>query len=88
MSPDRYRHFRIEARELADALRSGAMGLGAGPSPQGAVTAMLRQAHTLKGAARVVGLASLADLAHQAEAQLEALRDGALHPPADRKSVG
>ena len=82
MSPDRYRHFRIEARELADALRSGAMGLGAGPSPQGAVTAMLRQAHTLKGAARVVGLASLADLAHQAEAQLEALRDGALPPPA------
>jgi two-component system chemotaxis sensor kinase CheA len=68
MARDPYRYFRIEARELLDVIERGAVGLAEdGASTPELVDALLRQAHTLKGAARVVKLADMARLAHEVE---------------------
>ena len=76
MTKDPYRYFRIEARELVDGLSRGALDLersGGGAEP---VALILRLAHTLKGAARVVRQPIIADLAHSTEGLLEPYRDG------------
>ena len=81
MAPrDPYRYFRVEARELLDSMQRGALDLDKGAAPAEAVAGLLRSAHTLKGAARVVRLAPLAELAHQVETLLEPLRGGAMDP--------
>src|SRR5262245_49232990 len=75
MAQDRYKYFRIEAREILDQLGRGALALEAGPAPD-AVAALLRHAHTLKGAARVVRQREIADAAHALEDVLAPFRDG------------
>ncbi len=68
---DPYRYFRVEARELVEALNRFSLELersGGGAEP---VAQILRNAHTLKGAARVVKHAQLAELSHAAEGVLE-----------------
>jgi two-component system chemotaxis sensor kinase CheA len=78
LAKDPYRFFRIEARELVDALMQGCVRLdGAGEDVRELARAMLRQAHTLKGAARVVKLPGIADRAHAIEDRLGPVRDGA-----------
>lgn len=84
MSRDPYRYFRVEARELIDQLGAGALELEKGPDPAAVVARLLRVAHTLKGAARVVKHREIADLAHAAEDALEPLRDGASPVTRDR----
>ncbi|MDB5101310.1 MAG: CheA signal transduction histidine kinase [Cyanobacteria bacterium RYN_339] len=71
---DRYKYFRIEARELLEGLAADAL---AAEKAGGAalVARMLRLAHTLKGASRVVGLPDIADNAHAIEDQLADYRD-------------
>ncbi|HEY1957264.1 MAG TPA: response regulator [Polyangiaceae bacterium] len=76
MAKDPYKYFRIEARELVDGLRQGALDLEKGPAVE-AVARVLRLAHTLKGAARVVKLGAIADHAHAIEDLLEPHRAGA-----------
>jgi two-component system chemotaxis sensor kinase CheA len=71
---DLYRYFRIEARELVDELASGLVGLSQGGSTADLVGLVLRHAHTLKGAARVVSQAGIADRAHALEELLEPYR--------------
>ncbi|MFI5910234.1 response regulator [Dactylosporangium sp. NPDC051541] len=71
---DPLRYFRVEARELVDQLALGVLSLQDGSSDS--VAALLRHAHTLKGAARVVRQAALADLAHALEELLVPYRDG------------
>ena len=78
MANDPYRYFRIEARELLDQLARAALDLDRGDAAS--VAQMLRAAHTLKGAARVVTQAEVADLAHQLEDQLVPHRDGGPAP--------
>lgn len=85
MSKDPYRYFRVEARELHEQLAAGVLDLEKGRDPAAAVAKLLRVAHTLKGAARVVKHPSIADLAHAIEDALEPLRDGA--QPATRAHV-
>ncbi len=86
MSRDPYRYFRIEARELVDQLGAGVLDLEKGPADPAAVVArLLRVAHTLKGAARVVKHREIADLAHATEDALEPVRDGAA--PVTRERV-
>jgi two-component system chemotaxis sensor kinase CheA len=77
---DPLRYFRIESRELVEQLGQGVLDLqgagdgGPGPEP---VARLLRHAHTLKGAARVVRQAALAEAAHALEEVLVPYRDAA-----------
>ncbi|MFZ2060163.1 MAG: response regulator [Candidatus Binatus sp.] len=64
---DLYQYFKIEAREIVADLSRDILGLekdGAGAEP---LARLLRQAHTLKGAARVVRLPRIAEIAHAME---------------------
>lgn len=77
---DPFRYFRIEAAELLQQLGQGALDLekdAAGES----LPRLLRLAHTLKGAARVVKLPEIADSAHRIETALAPWRDTAAAVP-------
>lgn len=67
MTRDRYRYFRVEARELVEGLTRGVLDLEKGRDVERGVREVLRLAHTLKGAARVVGLGAIGELAHALE---------------------
>jgi len=66
LSPDPLRYFRVEARELIDQISAGVLDLDQQPGPE-LVARLLRFAHTLKGAARVVRQQEIADRAHAFE---------------------
>jgi two-component system, chemotaxis family, sensor kinase CheA len=66
MAPDPLRYFRVEARELVDQISAGLLDLDQQPGPE-LVAKLLRHAHTLKGAARVVKQQEIADQAHALE---------------------
>ena len=51
---DPYRYFRVEAGEILEQLQAGLLELEKGAPPAEVVAKLLRLAHTLKGAARVV----------------------------------
>jgi two-component system, chemotaxis family, sensor kinase CheA len=71
---DPYRYFRIEAHELTDELTAALSALARGGQTAPQVGSLLRHAHTLKGAARVVAQAGIADCAHALEELLEPYR--------------
>ncbi|MBU2664242.1 response regulator [Actinoplanes bogorensis] len=71
---DPLRYFRIEARELVDQISAGVLDLDQQPGPD-QVSRLLRFAHTLKGAARVVKQTDIADRAHEFEEVLVPHRD-------------
>jgi two-component system chemotaxis sensor kinase CheA len=79
MVKDPYRFFRIEAAELLEQIGKSALDLEKGPAAD-AVMRLLRQAHTLKGAARVVRVAPIADLAHELEDVLAPHREDGTVP--------
>ena len=64
MARDPYKYFRVEARDLADQLGQGLLELERIGSGGEIVPRLLRLAHTLKGAARVVRQPEIADHAH------------------------
>lgn len=74
MAKDPYRYFRIEAAELLQQLGRGTLDLEKGMAD--AAMRLLRLAHTLKGAARVVRVVPIADLAHELEENLGPHREG------------
>ncbi|WP_434634791.1 hybrid sensor histidine kinase/response regulator [Chromobacterium sp. CV08] len=74
MAKDPYRYFRIEARELVEQLSKGVLALEQGGWDEERVSLLLRWAHTLKGAARVVRQARIADLVHGMEELLASQR--------------
>ncbi|RFP19548.1 MULTISPECIES: response regulator [unclassified Duganella] len=74
MAKDPYRYFRIEARELIEQIGKGVLALEQGVRDVEQVALLLRWAHTLKGAARVVRQAEIADLIHGVEELLTPLR--------------
>jgi two-component system chemotaxis sensor kinase CheA len=82
MAADPLRYFRVEARELVDQISAGLLDLDQQAGPD-LVAKLLRYAHTLKGAARVVKEQEIADSAHALEDVLVPHRtdDGPL--PAD-----
>ena len=67
MPADPYKYFRIEARELLEGLNRGVLDLERGIHDGELVARLLRLAHTLKGAARVVKQPAIADAAHTVE---------------------
>ncbi|GIF03317.1 hybrid sensor histidine kinase/response regulator [Actinoplanes siamensis] len=71
---DPLRYFRVEARELVEQISSGVLDLDQRPGPE-PVAKLLRVAHTLKGAARVVRQKEIADRAHEFEEILIPHRD-------------
>jgi two-component system, chemotaxis family, sensor kinase CheA len=75
MTRDPYRYFRVEARELLDQLGKGALELDKGTVAPELIALMLRLAHTLKGAARVVKQREIADHAHAIEDALAPFRE-------------
>lgn len=74
MAKDPYRYFRIEAGELVEQLSKGVLALEQSGGDEEQIALLLRWAHTLKGAARVVRQAQIADLLHGVEALLAPLR--------------
>jgi len=84
MARDPYRYFRVEARELLDQLGQGALELDKGVAAPEVISRMLRFAHTLKGAARVVKQRQIADRAHAIEDALAPFRETDAAVPRDR----
>ncbi|MET0792214.1 MAG: Hpt domain-containing protein, partial [Polyangiaceae bacterium] len=81
--PDPYRYFRIEAGEILEQLQSGLLELERGAPSAEIIPKLLRLAHTLKGAARVVKQKGIADESHALEDLLVPIRDaGAAVVPA------
>lgn len=80
MAKDPYQYFRVEARELLDGLTQGILQLETGSStpPSEGVARLLRLAHTLKGAARVVKQPGIAERAHRVEDILTTHRESEL----------
>ena len=75
MAHDPYKYFRVEARELVETLGQGLLEMEKGPPSAGLIPRLLRMAHTLKGAARVVRLPDIAEMAHAIEEALAPLRE-------------
>jgi two-component system chemotaxis sensor kinase CheA len=80
MAQDPYKYFRPEAQEILDRFSRGILDLEKGEASADGVQQLLRLAHTLKGAARVVRQPEIANRAHAIEDALSPLRDSA-NPP-------
>jgi two-component system chemotaxis sensor kinase CheA len=75
MPQDPYRYFRLEGRELLDQFGQGILELERGGSNAALLQRLLRLAHTLKGAARIVKQQEIADRAHAIEDALSPYRE-------------
>ena len=76
--------FKIESEERLQHLDSGLLRLEKTPSDPALLEDLFREAHSLKGAARMLGLIEIQTLAHQLEDALGAAkkREAVLHPEA------
>jgi two-component system chemotaxis sensor kinase CheA len=74
---DPLKYFRVEAREIVEQLQASLLELERSDEPSATVARLLRLAHTLKGAARVVKQLELATLSHQLEDLVVPLRSAA-----------
>ena len=70
--------FRMEADSHTATLTSGLVTLEGGPAPPGAIDPLMRAAHSLKGAARIVGLDAAVRVAHAMEDCFVAAQKGEL----------
>jgi len=67
--------FRTEVEDRLTSLADGLRRLEAGDAGRASVAGLFRDAHTVKGSARMLGLNDVVDIAHRAEDVLGALRD-------------
>lgn len=74
--PELLATFRAEVEERLASLQSGLLQLEKHQSPRQVVTVLFRDAHTVKGSARMLGLEGVLHVAHTMEDLLGALRDG------------
>ena len=74
--PELVATFRAEVNERIASLCEGLLRLERDPSPKRNIAALFRDAHTVKGSARMLGLDGVVDIAHRMEDVLGALRDG------------
>jgi two-component system chemotaxis sensor kinase CheA len=81
------REFRLlfgqEALERLDAIGEGLLSLEAEGARADLISSIFREAHNLKGAAAVVGLDTVSDVAHAMEDLLEGVRAGSRTPTPD-----
>jgi two-component system chemotaxis sensor kinase CheA len=75
VTSDRYRYFRVEARDILDQLTQATLDLEKDAPGPDSVAPLLRLTHTLKGAARVVRESDIASRAHALEDALTLVRD-------------
>ena len=68
--------FRAEVEERLASLSAGLLQLESNSSPRQLIAGLFRDAHTVKGSARMMGLTAVLNTAHAAEDLLGALRDG------------
>ena len=73
--PELVATFRAEVEERVASLTAGLLQLETHPSPRQVVAGMFRDAHTVKGSARMMGLSGVLQVAHRCEDLLGALRD-------------
>jgi chemotaxis protein histidine kinase CheA/CheY-like chemotaxis protein len=76
--PELLATFRAEVEERVASLTAGLLQLESHPSPRQVVAGMFRDAHTVKGSARMMGLTGVLSVAHRCEDLLGALRDDRL----------
>lgn len=74
--PELVATFRAEVDERLASLCAGLMRLEAQPSSRQLIAGLFRDAHTVKGSARMLGLEGVVGVAHRCEDLLGALRDG------------
>ena len=74
--PELLATFRAEVEERVASLQAGLLQLETHPSPRQVVAGLFRDAHTVKGSARMLGLNGVLQVAHRCEDLLGALRDG------------
>jgi chemotaxis protein histidine kinase CheA len=82
-SPELVATFRAEVDDRLASMRDGLMALEGNRSPRLAVEALMRDAHTVKGSARMLGLLDVVELAHRAEDLLDRMHDGRIGVRAD-----
>jgi two-component system chemotaxis sensor kinase CheA len=68
--------FQEEAGEYLQRLNEGVITLESDPGNRELIDQMLRDAHTLKGSSRMVGLIEISDVAHRLEDIMVKVRDG------------
>jgi two-component system chemotaxis sensor kinase CheA len=81
MAQDPFKYFRVEAQELLEQFGKGVLDLEKGQNSADTVQKILRVAHTLKGAARVVKQPAIADHSHGIEELLQPFREAATRVP-------
>jgi two-component system, chemotaxis family, sensor kinase CheA len=75
--------FIAEIEERAARLQEGAAGLGTGSVDQELLVTMVREGHTIKGTARMMGYTAVSDAGKLLEDGWRALRDGEVKPAPD-----
>lgn len=68
--------FQEEAQDLLQRLNEGVIQLEVDPGNRELIDQMMRDAHTIKGSSRMVGLIDIADVAHRLEDIMVKIRDG------------
>src|SRR3954471_15399326 len=74
--PELLATFRAEVEERVASLSAGLLQLESHPAPRQVIGGLFRDAHTVKGSARMLGLDGVLQVAHRCEDLLGALRDG------------
>ncbi len=72
--------FKNEVRERVKNVEDGLIALQSDPSNQDIVENLLREAHTIKGAARMVGYSRMGEVAHKLETLLRKFKEGEVDP--------
>jgi two-component system chemotaxis sensor kinase CheA len=75
--------FQEEATDLLQRLNEGIINLEADPANRPIIDQWLRDAHTLKGSSRMVGLMEISDIAHRMEDIMVKVREGMIPYTAD-----
>jgi len=70
--------FQEEAQDLLQRLNEGVIQLEAEPGNRELIDQMMRDAHTVKGSSRMVGLIEISDVAHRLEDFMIKIREGEL----------
>lgn len=76
--PELLATFRAEVDERLLSWQAGLLTLESHPDPRQLVAGLFRDAHTIKGSARMLGMDGILKIAHSSEDLLGALRDGRL----------